>query len=143
MKKLFLSLALCCAFALCCAPAGAAERGQAGKPGNAVDQLTGALWQQATDVEKLSFLLGVESAITVERFVNDRLEERSAQAGKPPVSTLSPFEKGWMTAFRDTSRTDIAKLVDALNYDESISALLDPQQRIMNLLERHNRGEKI
>ncbi len=39
--------------------------------------------------------------------------------------------------------TYIAKLVDALNYDESISALLDPQQRIMNLLERHNRGEKI
>ena len=37
----------------------------------------------------------------------------------------------------------IAKLVDALNYDESISALLDPQQRIMNLLERHNRGEQI
>ena len=37
----------------------------------------------------------------------------------------------------------IAKLVDALNYDESISVLLDPQQRIMNLLERHNRGEKI
>jgi ribose-phosphate pyrophosphokinase len=37
----------------------------------------------------------------------------------------------------------IAKLVDALNYDESISVLFDPQQRIMNLLERHNRGEKI
>ena len=37
----------------------------------------------------------------------------------------------------------IAKLVDALNYDESISVLLDPRQRIMNLLERHNRGEKI
>ncbi len=37
----------------------------------------------------------------------------------------------------------IAKLVDALNYDESISVLLNPQQRIMNLLERHNRGEKI
>ena len=37
----------------------------------------------------------------------------------------------------------IAKLVDALNYDESISVLLDPQQRIMNLLERHNRGEQI
>ena len=37
----------------------------------------------------------------------------------------------------------IAKLVDALNYDESISVLLDPHQRILNLLERHNRGEKI
>ncbi len=37
----------------------------------------------------------------------------------------------------------IAKLVDALNYDESISALLNPAQRIMNLLERHNRGEEI
>ena len=37
----------------------------------------------------------------------------------------------------------IAKLVDAINYDESISVLLDPQQRIMNLLERHNRGEQI
>ena len=37
----------------------------------------------------------------------------------------------------------IAKLIDALNYDESISVLLNPIQRIMNLLERHNRGEKI
>lgn len=37
----------------------------------------------------------------------------------------------------------IAKIVDLLNYDESISGLLDPAQRIRSLLEKHNAGELI
>ena len=37
----------------------------------------------------------------------------------------------------------IAKIVDSLNYDESISGLLSPGKRIMNLMERHNNGEEI
>ncbi len=37
----------------------------------------------------------------------------------------------------------IAKIVDSLNYDESISGLLSPGQRIMNLMERHNAGKEI
>ena len=37
----------------------------------------------------------------------------------------------------------IAKLIDALNYDESLGALVNPAQRIMNLIYRRNCGEKI
>ena len=55
---------------------------------------------------------------------------------RPELSEMPWFVEVSMSKY-------IAKLVDALNYDESISVLLDPQQRIMNLLERHNRGEKI
>ena len=55
----------------------------------------------------------MESAITVEYFVNAKMTEKSAKAGKRPVYTLSPFEKGWMKAFRDVNRTEIIKMVDA------------------------------
>ena len=37
----------------------------------------------------------------------------------------------------------IAKLIDALNYDESLGVLVNPAQRIMNLIYRRNCGEKI
>jgi len=32
----------------------------------------------------------------------------------------------------------IAKIIDALNYDESLGALINPAQRIISLLEKHN-----
>jgi len=34
----------------------------------------------------------------------------------------------------------IAKIVDSLNYDESLGNLIDPSQRITNLMEKHNNG---
>jgi ribose-phosphate pyrophosphokinase len=34
----------------------------------------------------------------------------------------------------------IAKLIDALNYDESLGVLVNPAQRIINLLEKHAKG---
>ncbi len=37
----------------------------------------------------------------------------------------------------------IAKLIDALNYDESLGVLVNPAQRIINLLEKHAKGEPI
>ena len=37
----------------------------------------------------------------------------------------------------------IAKLIDALNYDESLGGIVNPAQRIMNLMQRRNCGEKI
>ena len=80
--------------------------------GNVVDQLTGTLWQKSTLTEKLAFLLGVETAITVEHFVNDKVKEHVGKTGKKPISNLSPFEKGWMTVFKDTPRSSIAQLVD-------------------------------
>lgn len=72
------------------------------------------------------------------------------------------YEKGWIDKIFATNLTYrrpelktkpwfvevdlskyIAKLVDAINYDESISLLLNPVQRITKLLERHNNGELI
>ncbi|HHT92459.1 MAG TPA: ribose-phosphate pyrophosphokinase [Clostridia bacterium] len=37
----------------------------------------------------------------------------------------------------------IAKLIDALNYDESLGVLVNPAQRIISLLEKHSNGEPI
>lgn len=37
----------------------------------------------------------------------------------------------------------IAKLIDALNYDESLGVLINPAQRIINLLDKHVKGEPI
>ena len=112
MKKSILSLGLALVLALACVNVQAAENNAAaGMTGNPVDQFTGAVWEKTTESNKAAFLFGVESAITVEYFVNAKMTEKSAKAGKRPVYTLSPFEKGWMKAFRD--RTEIIKMVDA------------------------------
>ncbi|MDR0286744.1 MAG: ribose-phosphate pyrophosphokinase, partial [Clostridiales bacterium] len=37
----------------------------------------------------------------------------------------------------------IATIIDTLNYDGSLGTIIDPAQRIISLLERHNAGEKI
>ena len=114
MKKSILSLGLALVLALACVNVQAAENNAAaGMTGNPVDQFTGAVWEKTTESNKAAFLFGVESAITVEYFVNAKMTEKSAKAGKRPVYTLSPFEKGWMKAFRDVNRTEIIKMVDA------------------------------
>lgn len=113
MKKSLLSLALCCALVLGCASARAAENMQVGAASNPVDQFTGELWQKSVETEKLAFLFGVETAIAIEHFVNAKVTEKSAKAGRKPVYTLSPFEKSWMEAFKGMPRAEIAKQVDA------------------------------
>lgn len=113
MKKSLLSLALCCALVLGCTAVRAAENMQVGAGSNPVDQFTGELWQKSAETEKLAFLFGVETAIAVENFVNAKVTEKSAKAGRKPVYTLSPFEKSWMEAFREVPRAEIAKQVDA------------------------------
>ena len=72
-----------------------------------MDQLTGAVWQKTPEAEKLAFLFGVETAITVEYFVNGKVVEKATKEGKRPVYTLSPFEKGWMKAFKGMSRASV------------------------------------
>ena len=115
MKKSVLSLGLVLALVLACAPVRAAEAAAASAVphNNPVEQLTGAVWQKTTETDKAAFLLGVESAITVEYFVNGKIMEKAAKTGKKPTSTLSPFEKGWMKAFDNVNRADINKLVDS------------------------------
>lgn len=114
MKKSVLSLALVLALVLACAPVRAAESTAISNEtqNNPVEQITGTVWQKTDDTNKASFLLGVESAITVEYFVNAKITEKAAKNGKKPTCTLSPFEKGWMKAFKDVSRQDIVKMID-------------------------------
>ena len=54
----------------------------------------------------------METAITVEFFVNSKVVEKAAKEGKRPVYTLSPFEKGWMKALKGVSRAEVVKMVD-------------------------------
>ena len=115
MKKSVLCLALSLALVLAFAPVRATEimPEADNSKANPVDQLTGTVWQKTPEAEKLAFLFGVETAITVEYFVNGKVVEKATKEGKRPVYTLSPFEKGWMKAFKGVSRTEVIKMVDA------------------------------
>ena len=115
MKKSVLCLAMSLALVLAFAPVHAKEvMSEAdNSKANPVDQLSGAVWQKTPEAEKLAFLFGVETAITVEYFVNGKVVEKATKEGKRPVYTLSPFEKGWMKAFKGVNRAEVAKMVDA------------------------------
>lgn len=113
MKETLRSMALTLALSLVAAPALAVNE----TPGetvaaNPADQFTGKYWVNSLESNKESYLYGLESAIAVEKAINDRLVARKAKSGKKPVYTLSPFEKGWMEAFRDTPRKDIMAALD-------------------------------
>ena len=112
MKKSVLCLALSLALVLAFAPVRAAENTPEAEnsKANPVDQFTGAAWQKTPEAEKLAFLFGVETAITVEYFVNGKIAEKATKEGKRPVYTLSPFEKGWMKAFKGVNRAEVAKI---------------------------------
>lgn len=112
MKKSVLSLGLVLALVLACAVVQAAESAIGNAQNNPVDQLTGAVWEKTTESNKAAFLFGVESAITVEYFINSKVAEKAAKAGKRPVYTLSPFERSWMKAFDGVNRAEIIKMVD-------------------------------
>lgn len=122
MKKSLLRLGLALVLALTCAaaqaaPAATSSDNLVGDPamnpaGNPVDQFTGEIWVNTTESDKAAYLFGIDSAVTVEYFVNAKMTAGAAKAGKKPVYTLSPFEKGWMEAFSNVSRSDIIKKVD-------------------------------
>lgn len=122
MKKSLLRLGLALVLTLTCATAQAAAAAASsddlvGNPavnpaGNPVDQFTGEIWVDTTESDKAAYLFGIDSAVTVEYFVNARQTAKAAKAGKKPVYTLSPFEKGWMEAFSGVSRAEIIKMVD-------------------------------
>ncbi|HJA79157.1 hypothetical protein [uncultured Desulfovibrio sp.] len=111
MKKIIAALALALTLAVGSAPALAAQA--AAKPTNPVDQFTGHVWLQTSRDNKAAFLFGVETAITVEYFVNSKVAEKAAKEGKAPSSNLSRFEKGWMTAMKEYSRDQIIEKIDA------------------------------
>lgn len=108
MKKTISGLII--ALALCLAgPACAAEGQTAANP---VEQFTGKYWVESTEQNKEAYLFGIESAVAVEYFISTHPAAKSGKTGKKAGFTLSPFEKGWMTAFKDTTRKQIASEVD-------------------------------
>lgn len=111
MKKIIAALALALSLAVGSAPALAAEG--AARPANPVDQFTGTVWMQTSHDNKAAFLFGIDTAITVEYFVNSKAAEKAAKEGKAPSSNLSRFEKGWMTAMKDMSRDQVIEKIDA------------------------------
>lgn len=89
MKKSILSLGLALVLALAGVSVQAAEI--AVPQGNPVDQFTGSVWMNTSESNKTAYLFGVESAITVEYFVNSQMTEKAAKAGKRPVYALVPL----------------------------------------------------
>lgn len=81
-------------------------------PGNRIEQLTGKVWQQSKLENKLACLFGVEMAIDVERSINATMSTKEAKKGHKAPTTLSPFERGWIRAFKDVPLREIVKRVD-------------------------------
>ena len=90
-----------------------AEEVHTNPAGNNVDQFTGKYWLQSSPENLEAYLYGLESAISVELFINNKMIENAKKRGRKPVSTLSPFEKGWVEAFTDVSRKQIVEQVTA------------------------------
>lgn len=110
MKKYILALALMIVMGFGVASAQAQS--------NPIDQLTGKVWMESSPEIKKAVLFGVECAVTIEHFVAEKAQEMQKDVKKgvkkaPVVSTLSPFEKGWATAFQDMTREQIVAEVDA------------------------------
>lgn len=109
VKKIFLLASLMLALAFGGAQAAEIHKNPAG---NNIDEFTGKYWLNSKHENQLAYLYGIESAISVEARINEQKMAR-AKKGKKPASTLSRFEKGWMEAFTDVSREQIANDVTA------------------------------
>lgn len=110
MKKTLFSLALLCLVSLPGLSVG--EEIYSNPAGNPVDQFTGKYWLDSKPENQKAFLFGIDSAIAVEASIHNHQVTAKAKSGKKPVYTLSPFEQGWMEAFKDTSRDQIVEQVD-------------------------------
>lgn len=118
VKKSILGAILCMALASFCVPAQAADELSTPQPAQAVQaedpigQFTGKYWVTSSPAGKEAYLYGIESAIAVENAISSKSAVKSAKSGKKPVYTLSPFEKGWMEAFKNTTRKEIMDEID-------------------------------
>lgn len=113
MKNLLAMLV--CAIALCAAAPGFADDAESGSSATQVNpalQFTGKYWVDSTETNKTAYIYGIDSAITVEYFVQQKMKEQAAQLKKKPMLVISPFEQGWMDAFRDMTRKQIVAEID-------------------------------
>lgn len=111
MKKFFLCLALCLGLILSC---GYAQAENQGAPlGDPVAQFTGKRWLESPDNAKQAFLFGIDTAIAIEAVISERSAAKGPKAQRQSVYPLSPFEKGWMKAFKDVTRAELVNRVNA------------------------------
>lgn len=73
---------------------------------NPIEQFTGKYWVNSTESNKEAYLFGIESMIAMDYFI-DKHNLQGKRSKNKTATVLSPFEKGWMEAFRDTSRKQI------------------------------------
>lgn len=97
-----------CAAALLVCAALIAPRPAFGADATPVGSLNGYVWMDSDNGTKLSFLLGVETAIAMEMAL---AEEQQKATGQPVA--ISPFQQGWMSAFQNTPRQTIANRIDS------------------------------
>ena len=108
MKKGILALALAMLLALPYSVQAATTEAQ-----NPVERVTGKLWLESAQNEKVAFLYGIDMAIAVEQLIAGESDKVIKKKGsKKTLSTLSAFEKGWAKAFTNVKRKDIVKQVD-------------------------------
>lgn len=116
MKKSLSALFLACALLIPASWSAAAETAgesdQAAAPAGPIEQFTGQYWINSTDANKEAYLFGIESAVEVEKAISERKAQGKLKK-KREGFTLSPFERGWMAAFKDTPRKEIVEQVDA------------------------------
>ena len=106
MQKFMISCAMALALLAWPALASAAE------DRNPVDIVTGELWVMSKQEEKLAYVLGIESAIYIEHMIDKKARE-SKKDTQATLHNLSPFEKGWVKAFENVTREEIAARIDA------------------------------
>ena len=96
------------------APVSAAQNKQTPKPKDSV-VLTGNDWMASSRDEKAAFLLGVEMAIATEFHVAEMTNSKNKEAKdkkKMPRVSPSPFARGWLKAFKDTTRPQMMVMID-------------------------------
>ncbi len=99
------------------APVFAADAKTPSKPKDSVE-ITGEDWLASSQSEKLSFLLGVELTIATEQYMADQFRakaEARAKDGKSkkiPAVRLSPFARGWLKVFGNTTRPELVAKLD-------------------------------
>ncbi len=82
---------------------------------NPVNQLTGSVWVESSQENKLALIFGVECAISMEYMTEKYQSEQDGDGVQHSdiVDSLTPFSKGWILAFSNVTRQDIVAEIDA------------------------------
>lgn len=109
MKKIFAILLFLSMMSFTCLTGPQA----ADQPAAPSQNLTGTLWQKMDNEAKLAFIYGIETVIGIDDYIQKLYDQQAAKSPKRARTALSPFEKAWMNALKDTTRGEVIEQVDA------------------------------